>query len=139
MEQADPQKEKSMRISDLEKELSDLRQGLCIVQDYYHDLEKVAKAQDADERVDQSLLKPLLAEDAEFEGIWKFYEEMLIPDPASSVPNAKMYESFLSYCQKKGRNAADQQSFEFVLARMGIQKAGQENNWQGYRIRGALR
>ncbi|OPY37151.1 MAG: hypothetical protein A4E35_01615 [Methanoregula sp. PtaU1.Bin051] len=136
MEPEDPVKEKSVKIAGLEKELTDLRQGLCLVQDYYHDLEKVAKAQDAEERVDQSLLKPLLAEDAEFEGIWKFHEEMLIPDPASSITDTRMYESFVSYCRQKGRGVADQPSFEFVLAQMGIQKAGGGGAWQGYRIRG---
>lgn len=136
MEPEDPVKEKSVKIASLEKELFDLRQGLCLVQDYYHDLEKVAKAQDAEERVDQSLLKPLLAEDAEFEGIWKFHEEMLIPDPASSVTDTSMYESFVSYCRQKGRGAADQPSFEFVLAQMGMQKDGGSGAWQRCRIRG---
>ena len=139
MEPADPEKEKKEKLANLERELADLRQGLCLVQDYYHDLEKVAQEQDAEEDVDATLMKPLLEEDAEFEGIWKFHDDMLIPDPASSVPDTRMYESFVSYCSNRGREAADRPSFEFVLARMGMQKASGDSGWQGYRLRDRTR
>ncbi len=135
MEPDDKIQEQEKKLKNLELELSDLRQGLCLVQDYYHDLEKVAKAQDAEESVDQSLLKPLLAEDVEFEGIWKFHDEMLILDPASSVPGTDMFESFVSYCRKRGRGAADRPSFEFGLKQMGMRQAGESGTWQGCRIR----
>lgn len=135
MEPADQKQEGREKIAALEKELSDLRQGLCLVQDYYHDLEKVAKEQDAEEDVGQSLLKPLIAEDEEFEGIWKFRAEMLISDPASSVPVPRMYETFVAYCTQKGRKAADRPSFEFVLSRMGVQRHDAGGDWQGCRLR----
>lgn len=135
MEPGDPGKEKEGKIANLEKELADLRQGLCVVQDYYHDLEKVATRQDAHESVDRSLLKPLIDEDAEFEGIWKFHDEMLLPDPLSSVAFATMYESFVAYCTAKGRFAADRRSFEFMLVRMGMRQDAGTGVWQGYRIR----
>jgi hypothetical protein len=127
--------EKKQKLESLERELSDLRQGLCLVQDYYHDLEKVAKKQDAEENVDESLLKPLMKEDEEFEGIWKFHAEMLIPDPASAVPSTGMYESFVTYCTGKGRGPADRQSFEFVLLQMGMRLAEDRGAWQGCRLR----
>ena len=95
---------KREKIETLEKELADLRQGLTTVQDYYHDLENVGKAQDAEEDVDRAILKPLIAEDAEFEGIWKFYDEMLVRDPASNVSCLRMYDTFVAYCRKKGRD-----------------------------------
>jgi hypothetical protein len=135
MEPADEEKEKKVKIASIERELADLRQGLCLVQDYYHDLEKVATKQDAKESVDQSLLKPLMAEDAEFEGIWKFHAEILIPDPISSVPCTQMYETFVAYCTAKGRDTADRQSFDFVLARMGLRRTEENDAWRGCRIR----
>jgi hypothetical protein len=135
MEPENPGKEKREKITTLEQDLADLRQGLCLVQDYYHDLEKVARKQDAEEAVEASLLKPLLKEDEEFEGIWKFHDELLIPDPASSVPGTRMYESFVTYCEGKGRSAADRLSFEFVLLRMGLLQAEPGGTWLGCRIR----
>lgn len=135
MEPADPEQEKREKIAMIEKELADLRQGLCLVQDYYHDLDAVAKKQDAEEDVGQSLLRPLLEEDEEFEGIWKFHDEMLIPDPASSVLPSRMYEAFIAYCTNKGRDAADRASFEFVLSQMGVRQGTDGAAWQGCRLR----
>ncbi len=123
------------KIETLERELADLRQGLCVVQDFYSELEKTAKEQDAEEDVDRALLKPLIAEDTEFEGIWKFRDEMIIPDPAGTVPCARMYESFTAYCKGKGRGVADRPSFEFLLARMGMQRETDSGCWRGCRIR----
>jgi len=128
--------ERKEKIDLLEKELTDLRQGLCIVQDYYHDLKDVGEEKDAEEDVDRTILKPLIAEDAEFEGIWKFHDEMLIRDPASAVSCLRMYDTFVAYCGKKGRSAADRPSFEFMLAQMGMQREPGGEIWKGYRIRG---
>jgi hypothetical protein len=139
MEPAEPQKGKKEKIESLEKELFDLRQGLCTVQDYYRDLDAIAQRQDAEENVDQSLLKPLIAEDEEFEGIWKFHDEMLIHDPSSSVSGPGMYEAFLAYCARKGRSAADKSSFEFMLIQMGLRQAPTGGRWRGYRLRNGSR
>ncbi len=127
---------KREKIETLEKELADLRQGLTIVQDYYHDLESTGKAQDAEEDVDRAILKPLMAEDAEFEGIWKFHDEMLIRDPASKVSCLRMYDTFVAYCRKKGRVHADRSSFDFILGQMGLQREIPGDLWKGYRLRG---
>jgi hypothetical protein len=135
MAPADEEKEKKQKIKTLEKELADLRQGLCLIQDYDNDLEKVKDKQDAEENVDQSLLKPLMREEEEFEGIWKFYNEMLIPDPRSQVPYMQMYEAFVTYCTRKGRDAVERPAFEFLLLKMGVQQRPERNVWQGYRIR----
>jgi len=135
MASEDHNDEKQQKIRELEKEVADLRQGLCIVQDYYHDLEETGREQDAEENVGRTFLKPLITEDSEFEGIWKFHDEMVIHDPATNVPCVKMYESFVSYCREKGRVAADRSSFEFMLARMGMRLEGQHGLWQGCRIR----
>lgn len=139
MEPADAQKEKKVKIATLEQELADLRQGLCLVQDYYHDLERAAKKQDAEEDVDRGLVRPLLSEDEEFEGIWKFHAEMVIRDPASTVPEPRMYESFVSYCGRKGRSAADRESFGFALVQMGLRQAPADAAWLGCRLRSERR
>jgi hypothetical protein len=135
MAPAGEKKEREEKIITLEKELSDLRQGLCIVQDYYHDLEKMAGEQDAGETVDESLLKPLIRENEEFEGIWKFHAEMLIPDPGSQVPCSLMYEAFVTYCEKKGRDAIARSAFDFMLLQMGVRQVPDRGIWLGYRIR----
>jgi len=135
MAPADEDKKTKIKIATLEKDLADLQQGLCLVQDYYHDMEKVADKQDAEEAVDQSLLRPLMREDEEFEGIWKFHDEMLIPDPRSQVPCMQMYEAFVTYCGHKGRDAVERRAFEFVLLRMGVRQHSDRHVWQGYRIR----
>ena len=135
MAPADQEKEKKEKIQTLEKELADLRQGLCLIQDYDNDLGKVKDKQDAEENVDQSLLKPLMREEEEFEGIWKFYNEMLTPDPRSQVPYMQMYEAFVTYCTRKGRDAVERPAFEFLLLKMGVLQRPERNVWQGYRIR----
>jgi len=135
MAPSDQEKDTRIKIATLEKELADLRQGLCVVQDYCHDLEKVGNKQDAEETVDQSLLKPLMREDEEFEGIWKFHDEVLIPDPRSQVPCMQMYEAFVTYCARKGRNPVGRPAFEFVLLKMGAQQLPDRSVWQGFRIR----
>jgi hypothetical protein len=124
-----------LKIQTLEKELSELRQGLCLVQDVHNELEKVADKQEAEETVDQSLLKPLLRGDEEFEGIWKFHHDMLITDPLASVPYMQMYEAFVTYCTRRGRAAAERSAFEFVLLKMGMEQRPERSVWQGYRIR----
>jgi hypothetical protein len=131
----DQEQEAKEKIQTLEKELADLRQGLCLIQDYHHDLETTAHKLDAEETVDQSLLKPLLREDGEFEGIWRFHGEMLVPDLDSSVPAMQMYEAFVTYCSRKGRTAAGRPAFEFVLKKMGVTQRPEQSVWQGYRIR----
>jgi predicted nuclease with TOPRIM domain len=131
----DQEQEAKEKIQTLEKELADLRQGLCLIQDYHHDLETTAHKLDAEETVDQSLLKPLLREDGEFEGIWRFHGEMLVPDPDSQVPAMQMYEAFVTYCSRKGRTAAGRPAFEFVLKKMGVTQRPEQSVWQGYRIR----
>jgi hypothetical protein len=135
MAQGDQEKTKKEKIQTLEKELTDLRQGLCLIQDYDHELKEVREKQDAEETVDQSLLKPLIQEDEEFEGVWKFHDEMLIPDTGSQVPYMQMYEAFVSYCTRKGRDAVERPAFEFLLLKMGVQQRPERNVWQGYRVR----
>jgi hypothetical protein len=135
MAPADREQEAKEKIQSLEKELADLRQGLCLVEDYHQNLKRVADKQAAEEAVDQSLLKPLLREDEEFEGIWRFHDEMLVPDARSQVPYMQMYEAFVTYCTRKGRSAVERPAFEFVLLKMGVKQRPEHNVWQGYRIR----
>jgi len=135
MAPADQDKNPKVKISTLEKELADLRQGLCVVQDYYNDLEKVKDKQDAEETVEGSLLKPLMRENEEFEGIWKFHDEVLNPDARSQVPCMQMFEAYVTYCTRKGRKPVGRPAFEFVLLKMGAQQLTERSVWQGFRIR----
>ena len=74
------------KIKNLELELNDLRQGLTVVADYYRDLRQVSRQQVATEIVDQDIARPIVDEDREFEGIWRFHEEVLVPDPRRMSP-----------------------------------------------------
>ena len=136
MEPADKIQDQEKKIKNLELELNDLRQGLTVVADYYRDLREVSRQQVATEIVDQDLARPLLEEDREFEGIWRFHEEVLVPDPSAHVPCNAMFEAFLRYCRRTGRSPVEQEAFEFVFARMENPVPALGNgNWTGYRLR----
>ena len=124
------------KIKGLEQDLNDLRQGLTLVADYYRDLQKLSKQQDAVEAVDEILARPLVDEDLEFEGIWKFHEEALIADPEARVPFGMMYTAFVQYCQKNGRGIVDLDAFEFVFAHIeNPSPVPDRGEWIGYRLR----
>jgi hypothetical protein len=136
MEPADKIQDQEKKIKNLELELNDLRQGLTVVADYYRDLRQVSRQQVATEIVDQDLARPLVEEDREFEGIWRFHEEVLVPDPAAHVPCTAMYEAFLRFCKRTGRNPVEQEAFEFVFARMENPSPSLGNGeWAGYNLR----
>ena len=124
------------KLKNLELELNDLRQGLTVVADYYKDLEKVSRQQDAVEAVDETIARPLVDDDREFEGIWRFHEEMLIGDPAAHVPSPAMYDAFVRFCSRNGRMAVEQEAFEFVFSRMENPVPVTRNGeWIGFRLR----
>ena len=136
MEPDDKILDQEKKIKNLELELNDLRQGLTVVADYYHDLRQVSREQVATEIVDQDLARPLMEEDREFEGIWRFHEEVLVPDPAAHVPCNAMYEAFIRYCRRTGRKPVEQEAFEFVFARMeNLSPSLGNGEWTGYRLR----
>ena len=136
MEPADQTPEQEKKIRNLELELNDLRQGLTIVSDYYKDLEPVSREQDAIEAVDATIARQLVDDEREFEGIWRFHEEMLIGDPSSHVPSLEMYEAFVRFCTRNGRMAVDRNAFEFVFARMeNPTPEMNRGDWIGFRLR----
>ncbi len=136
MEPADRIAEQERKIRDLELALNDLRQGLTVVADYHRDLRQVSRRQVAAEIVDRDLARPLVDEDHEFEGIWRFHEDMLVADPNAGVPCAAMYEAFLRYCARTGRDPVEQEAFEFVFAHMENPRPVPGNgSWIGYRLR----
>ena len=133
---AEVQGDKEKKIHNLELELNDLRQGLTVVSDYYRDLENVSRKQDAIEAVDETIARQQRDDDREFEGIWRFQEEMLIDDPASRVPLTVMYDAFLRFCTRNGRIAVDRNAFEFVFSRMENPAPGVDRgDWIGFRLR----
>jgi hypothetical protein len=136
MEPADKSTEQSKKLRSLEMALNDLRQGLTVVADFHRDLRQVSRQQKAAEIVDQDIARPLLDEDHEFEGIWRFREDALVADPAAQVPCNAMYEAFLDYCARTGRSTVAQEAFEFVFAHMDNPRpALGGGNWIGYRLR----
>jgi hypothetical protein len=136
LEPADQPEGQEKKLKNLELELNDLRQGLTVVTDYYKDLERVSRQQDAVEAVDETIARQLIEDDREFEGIWRFHEEMLIADPQARIPFDSMYDAFLRFCTRNGRMAVDREAFEFVLSRMeNPAPVIDRGNWIGYRIR----
>ena len=136
MEPPDKITDTEKKIRSLEQDLNDLRQGLTVVTDYYRDLERVSHRQDAVETVDRTIAKPLVDEDIEFEGIWRFHGDALTADPDARVPCTAMYEAFVRYCRKNGRSVVDQDAFEFVFAHIEHPApALDRGDWIGYRLR----
>ncbi|MEI7856689.1 MAG: hypothetical protein WCH85_04200 [Methanomicrobiales archaeon] len=128
--------EKDQKIKDLEQDLNDLRQGLVVVTDYYKDLKCASKEQEVSLEIDEGIVKPLMEDELEFEGIWRFHEEVLRPDPAAHVPCNAMYEAFVLFCTKSGRCVVEQEAFEFVFARMeNPHPVCDQGDWIGYRLR----
>ena len=135
-EPGDQKPEQEKKIHTLELEINDLRQGLTVVADYYKDLENASRKQDAVGAVDDTITRQLVDDDREFEGIWRFHEEMLIGDPAAHVPSKEMYDAFVRFCTRNGRMAVDRNAFEFVFSRM--ENPTPEMNcgdWIGFRLR----
>jgi hypothetical protein len=124
------------KIRELEQDLNDLRQGLTLVAEYYRDLREVSHHQDAVAAVDQNLAKPLVEDDLEFEGIWRFHEDALVPDPKARVPFEEMYGAFVQYCQRNGRSVIANDAFEFVFAHMeNPAPVPDRGEWVGFRLR----
>jgi hypothetical protein len=136
MEPDDTLQEQEKKIKHLELELNDLRQGLTVVADYYRDLRQVSRQQVATEIVDRDIARPLVEVDREFECIWRFHEDVLVPDPTAHVPCTAMFEAFVRYCARTGRSPVEQKAFEFVLSRMeNPSPASGNGEWTGYRLR----
>jgi hypothetical protein len=136
IEPAEQPTEQERKLKNLELELNDLRQGLTVVADYYKDLEKVSQRQDAVEAVDETIARPLVDDDREFEGIWRFHEEMLIGDSEARVPYQNMYDAFLRFCTRNGRIPVDREAFEFVFSKMENPAPVMDHGeWIGYRLR----
>jgi hypothetical protein len=136
MEPPEPATDKKQKIKNLEQELNDLRQGLVVVTDYYKDLRTASKEQVASLEIDEGIVRPLMDDELEFEGIWSFHEEVLVADPSSHVPCTAMYEAFVGFCTRSGRSPMEQEAFEFVFARMeNPEPVCDRGNWIGYRLR----
>jgi hypothetical protein len=136
MEPADTINDTEKKIRSLEQDLNDLRQGLTLVSDYYRDLERVSRRQEAVEAVDEIIAKPLVDDDIEFEGIWRFHEDILLADTEAHVPCTAMYEAFVRYCMQTGRSCVEQDAFEFVFAYIeNPAPVLDRGEWIGYRLR----
>ncbi|MFZ1957770.1 MAG: hypothetical protein ACLQLR_07330, partial [Methanoregula sp.] len=62
--------EQEKRIQSLEKELTELRQGLAAVHDYFLEIRAAADEKSVTAELNFGIVRPLKEEDAEFEGIW---------------------------------------------------------------------
>jgi hypothetical protein len=133
---SDQPPEQEKKLKNLEQELNDLRQGLAVVTDYYQDLETASRKQDAVEAVDLEITRQLVDDEREFEGIWRFHEEMLIGDVDARVPFEYMYDAFVNFCKKNGRMPVDVEAFAFVFARMENPAPEMDRGeWIGCRIK----
>jgi DICT domain-containing protein len=127
---------KEKQIKNLELELNDLRQGLTTVQDYYCQLDRLSKDQEAAESIAQEIVRPQVDDEREFEGIWKFHEGMLIADPSAGIPCAEMYDAFVQYCKKTSQHVVEPSAFEFIFARMeNPHPRLKKGIWKGIRLR----
>lgn len=132
----EPASNQYQKLKSLEHDLNDLRQGLVVVTDYCRDLKSVSKEQLASLEIDEGIIKPLMEDELEFEGIWSFHEDILVADPQAHVPCAAMYEAFIRFCTSTGRRVIEQEAFEFIFARMENPKPiCERGEYIGYRLR----
>jgi hypothetical protein len=123
------------KIFRLERELDDLRQGLAVVKDFYRDLERFSDDREAAVHLERVMVRPRLDDEREFNGIWKFHREFLIPDPSAHIPYAEMYNSFTEYCRKTGNEPVEQDVFEYVFALMEHPyPVSDRGEWKGCRL-----
>ena len=128
--------EQEKRIQCLEKELTDLRQGLAAVHDYFLEIRAAVDEKSASAELNFGIVRPLKEEDAEFEGIWDFHQKMLVGDPAGSIPLDIMYDTFSRFCSKNGRKPVDKDAFEYLLPQMDDPRPVVfRGKWQGCRLR----
>ena len=123
------------KMKKLELELNDLRQGLTTLQDYYCDLHSVCTHQEiAESRVGVRVMP--CNDTIEFEGIWSFYKDILIPEPSAHISCAELYNAFRKYCVKTGKAMVEQGAFEFIFARMENPRPElYRGEWKGCRIK----
>lgn len=123
------------KIRKLEMDLNDLRQGLTVLQDYYCDLHSVLTGQEILERTEGVRVMPS-DDDSEFDGIWSFHKDVVIPEPSAHISCAELYSAFRKYCQRTGKATVEQGAFEFIFARM--ENPNPElcrGEWKGCRIK----
>ena len=136
MELSDHITSQEKKIKKLEMDLNDLRQGLATIRDFYYDLQCVSEKQEVAESIEQEIVQPLNDEDREFDGIWRFHKERLIPDPSAHVPRAEMYDAFVKFSTKTSRYGVEQDAFEFVFARIkNPSPLFTRGEWKGYRLK----
>lgn len=135
MDSSDRISRQEKKIKKLELELNDLRQGLAVVNDYYHDLELFSENREATIHLKQVMVRPLLDDEREFNGIWKFHREVLIPDPSAYISYAEMYDAFIEYCRKEGSKPVEQELFEYLFARLeNPTPVFDRGEWKGCRL-----
>jgi hypothetical protein len=124
------------KIKKLELELNDLHQGLATVQDIYCELTSISTDEKAAVRIEKVTAPPLDVDEREFEGFWRFHEDILIPEPSAYISCAELYDAFKRYCTKTGRNIVEQGAFEFVFARLkNPHPILDRGMWKGYRVK----
>ncbi|WP_292424884.1 hypothetical protein [Methanoregula sp.] len=128
--------EQEKRLQSLEEELTELRQGLAAVQDYFLDIKDAADEKSASAEINIEIVRPLNEEDAEFEGIWDFHQKLLVTDSSGSIPLDIMYDTFAQFCRDNRRKPVDKDAFEYLLPQMDDPRPVIfRGKWQGCRFR----
>jgi hypothetical protein len=75
-------------------------------------------------------------DDSEFDGIWSFHKDILIPEPSGRISCADLYSAFRRYCQRTGKAIVERGAFEFIFARMENPRPELfRGEWKGCRIK----
>jgi hypothetical protein len=136
MELSDPITSREKKIKNLELEMNDLRQGLTTVKDIYYELNTLTPYEKASVHIEQVTALPLDEDDREFEGLWRFHQDVLIPEPSAFISCANLYDAFIRYCSKTGRDVVEQGAFECVFARLkNPHPVLYRGTWKGYRLK----
>ncbi len=132
----DQQPDGGKKIHDINQELNDLRQGLTAVTDFYRDLESLAKRKEAGMALDQTIVKPLVDEDREFEAIWQFHNSLLVADPAAEISREEMFGAFTRGYGSPDQPPIEEDAFIFLLSLMeNPRPVFSHGKWTGCRFR----
>ena len=124
------------KLKKLELDLNDLRQGLRTLEDYYYDLHNVFTKHEIAKSREKVTIISVGDDEREFDGIWCFHRDILIPEPSARISCADLYTAFRKYCIKTGKVMVDQGAFEFIFARMeNPHPELYRGEWTGCRIK----
>ncbi len=75
----------------------------------------VSENHEATISLEQGMVRPLIEDDREFNGIWRFHREMIIPDPSAHIPMLKCTTPLCGTAKKQGESPWNRKCLNLYL------------------------